>query len=88
MVRRGRAGRDLLAWASAARGGRRAIAFPLIVAVYWGILLLRDTAREERVRMFIGFSVLGLGVLGLLSLLGGNPGPTRRLRRGRRTPAA
>ena len=26
--------------------------------------------------MFIGFSVLGLGVLGLLSLLGGDPAPT------------
>ena len=29
--------------------------FPL-VGVYWGVLLLRDTAREERVRMFIGFT--------------------------------
>src|SRR6185503_7505064 len=29
-----------------------------------------------RVRMFIGFTVLGLGILGLLSLLGGNPGAT------------
>jgi S-DNA-T family DNA segregation ATPase FtsK/SpoIIIE len=49
--------------------------FPLI-GIYWGILLLRDTAREERVRMFIGFAVLGLGILGLLSLLGGNPPAT------------
>ena len=49
--------------------------FPL-VGVYWGVLLLRDTAREERVRMFIGFTVLCAGVLGLLSLLGSDPAPT------------
>src|SRR6185369_3536164 len=52
--------------------GVAAITFPMI-GIYWGILLLRDTAREERVRMVIGFTVLGLGILGLLSLLGGNP---------------
>ena len=60
---------------SAARGAWPRYTFPLI-GIYWGILLLRDTAREERVRMFIGFSVLGLAVLGLLSLLGGDPAPT------------
>ena len=52
-----------------------AVLFPL-VGVYWGVLLLRDTAREERVRMFIGFTVLCAGVLGLLSLLGSDPAPT------------
>jgi DNA segregation ATPase FtsK/SpoIIIE, S-DNA-T family len=65
---------DLLTWMLRGSLGVVAVAFP-IVAVYWGILLLRDTAREDRVRMFIGFSVLGLGVLGIVSLLGGKPGP-------------
>ena len=55
--------------------------------IYWGILLLRDTAREERVRMFIGFSVLGLGVLGSLSLLGGDPGADATATTRSRTPA-
>ena len=65
---------DLLTWMLRSSLGVVAVAFP-VVAVYWGILLLRDTAREDRVRMFIGFSVLGLGVLGIVSLLGGKPGP-------------
>ena len=65
---------DLLTWMLRGSLGVAAVAFP-VVAVYWGILLLRDTAREDRVRMFIGFSVLGLGVLGIVSLLGGKPGP-------------
>jgi S-DNA-T family DNA segregation ATPase FtsK/SpoIIIE len=55
--------------------GLAAVGFP-VVGVYWGILLVRDTAREDRVRMFIGFAALGLGALGLLSLLGGDPSPT------------
>ncbi len=54
--------------------GLSAYAFP-IVGVYWGIVLLRDIAREDRVRMFIGSCVLSLGVLGVLSLLRGNPNP-------------
>ena len=54
--------------------GIGAIALPL-VGVYWGIVLLRDVAREDRVRMFIGFVVLVLGTLGLISLLRGNPSP-------------
>ena len=52
-----------------------AIAFP-IIGLYWGIVLLRDIAREDRVRMCIGFLVLSLGILGMLSLFGGNPRPT------------
>jgi S-DNA-T family DNA segregation ATPase FtsK/SpoIIIE len=66
---------DFLGWLFRGAWGVAAITFPLI-GIYWGILLLRDTAREERVRMFIGFTVLGLGILGLLSLLGGNPTTT------------
>ena len=65
---------DFLTWALRGLLGVAAIAFP-VVGIYWGILLLRDTAREDRVRMFIGFCVLGLGVLGAISLLGGRPGP-------------
>src|SRR5262245_31713425 len=66
---------DFLGWLFRGAWGVAAMTFPLI-GIYWGILLLRDTAREERVRMFIGFAVLGLGILAILSLLGGNPAPT------------
>ncbi len=66
---------DFLGWLLRGAWGVAAITFPLM-GIYWGILLLRDTAREDRVRMFIGFTVLGLGILGLLSLLGGNPAAT------------
>ncbi len=65
---------DFLTWFFRGAWGVAAMTFPF-VGVYWGILLLRDTAREERVRMFIGFSVLSASVLGLLSLLGGSPWP-------------
>ena len=52
--------------------GLAAVLFPL-VGLGWGIALLRDRSPEERVRMFIGFVVMGLGALGLLSLARGNP---------------
>lgn len=65
---------EWLAWTLRGAFGVAAVAFP-VVGAYWGILLLRDTVREERVRMFIGFSAFGLGVLGILSLLGSDPGP-------------
>ena len=55
--------------------GLGAVVFPLF-ALYWGILLLRDTVREERPRMFIGFLVALAGILGLLSLWKGDPSPT------------
>jgi DNA segregation ATPase FtsK/SpoIIIE, S-DNA-T family len=45
-----------------------------VAGAYWGALLLRDTAREERVRMFIGFTTTVAGSLGVASLLRGNPG--------------
>jgi DNA segregation ATPase FtsK/SpoIIIE, S-DNA-T family len=63
-----------LTWSLRGLFGVAAVAFP-ILGIYWGLVLLRDTAREDRVRMFIGFSLLILGVLGMLSLLGGQPGP-------------
>ena len=45
-----------------------------MAGVYWGVVLLRDVAVEDRVRMCIGFIVLVMGVLGLISLFRGNPG--------------
>ena len=45
-----------------------------VAGAYWGALLLRDTAREDRVRMFIGFTATVAGSLGVASLLRGNPG--------------
>jgi S-DNA-T family DNA segregation ATPase FtsK/SpoIIIE len=65
---------EFLTWALRGLFGVAAIVFP-VIGVYWGLVLLRDTAREDRVRMFIGFSVFALGVLGVLSLLRGQPGP-------------
>ncbi|MFN8233574.1 MAG: DNA translocase FtsK 4TM domain-containing protein [Actinomycetota bacterium] len=65
---------DGIAWLLKAAFGIGAYAAP-VVGVYWGVVLLRDLAREERVRMFIGFCVLGLGLLGLVSLGNGNPSP-------------
>jgi DNA segregation ATPase FtsK/SpoIIIE, S-DNA-T family len=52
--------------------GLAAVMFPL-VGLGWGIALLRDRSPEERMRMFIGFVIMGLGLLGLLSLMTGNP---------------
>jgi S-DNA-T family DNA segregation ATPase FtsK/SpoIIIE len=49
-------------------------AFP-VLAVYWGVLLLRGRAQDDRVRMAIGFLVVLVGVLALLSLARGNPRP-------------
>jgi DNA segregation ATPase FtsK/SpoIIIE, S-DNA-T family len=63
-----------LEWFLRGLAGATAMLFP-IVGVYWGVLLLRDTAREERLRMFIGFAILSAAVLGMLSLFGGDPSP-------------
>ncbi|MDP9329740.1 MAG: DNA translocase FtsK [Actinomycetota bacterium] len=54
--------------------GVAAVVFP-VVGVYWGILLLRDTARDQRVRMFIGFAAATVGALGIVSLVAENPAP-------------
>ena len=61
-------------WALHGAVGIGAVAFP-VLALYWGILLLRGTAEGDRVRMFIGFTIAFIGVMGLLSLLRGNPRP-------------
>jgi S-DNA-T family DNA segregation ATPase FtsK/SpoIIIE len=63
-----------LDWFLHASIGIAAVGFP-IVAVYWGILLLRDGAEGGRVRMFIGFSIASVGILALVSLLLDNPSP-------------
>ena len=49
-------------------------AFP-IVTLYWGVLLIRGTAADERGRRFVGLWLVGAGGLGLVSLLSGNPSP-------------
>ncbi|HEX9123305.1 MAG TPA: DNA translocase FtsK 4TM domain-containing protein [Actinomycetota bacterium] len=54
--------------------GVAAVTFP-VLALYWGVLLLRGTVEEDRVRMFIGFAIALVGILGLLSLARGNPRP-------------
>jgi S-DNA-T family DNA segregation ATPase FtsK/SpoIIIE len=70
----GPAGRAF-SWLLAGLAGIGALAFP-VVGAYWGVRLLRDAAAEDRVRMFIGFAVLAFGVLGIVSLVRGNPSPT------------
>jgi S-DNA-T family DNA segregation ATPase FtsK/SpoIIIE len=63
---------DAIAYLLPALFGVGAYVFP-VAGLWWGIVLLRDTVREERVRMFIGFCVLLFGALGLISLAMGNP---------------
>jgi S-DNA-T family DNA segregation ATPase FtsK/SpoIIIE len=76
-----------LSWLLRAAFGIAALSFP-VVGLYWGVVLLRDIAREDRVRMFIGFSMFGLGMLGILSLAGGNPSPFAGWDGGHRTGLA
>ena len=64
-----------IAWLTQGMFGVAAYAFPVLGA-WWGFVLLRDVAREDRVRMAIGFGVLVAGVLGLISLFAGNPSIT------------
>ncbi|HEX6399212.1 MAG TPA: DNA translocase FtsK 4TM domain-containing protein, partial [Actinomycetota bacterium] len=62
-----------ISWLIHGSFGVGAYAFPVLGA-WWGFVLLRDIAREDRVRMAIGFGVLVAGALGLASLFAGNPG--------------
>src|SRR5919106_198389 len=66
---------NAIAWLLLALFGLGAYAFP-VFGLWWGFVLLRDTARDDRVRMFIGFAILVAGLLGLVSLVRGNPGVT------------
>jgi S-DNA-T family DNA segregation ATPase FtsK/SpoIIIE len=61
-------------WGLRGATGIAAMAFP-VLALYWGVLLLRGTAEDDRVRMFIGFAIALVGVLGLLSLFRDDPPP-------------
>ena len=69
----GSAGR-VIEWLLKGGFGIAAIAFP-VIGVYWGVVLLRGTADEDRVRMFIGFAIATAGILGILSIANGNPAP-------------
>ncbi len=62
-----------ISWLLRGSLGVGAVVFP-VAGVYWGVVLLRDVAVEDRVRMCIGFIVLVMGVLGLISLFRDNPG--------------
>ena len=63
-----------LDWLLHATFGLASVVFPLL-ALYWGLVLLRGAPEQERLRMFIGFAIAAVGVLGLLSLWQGNPRP-------------
>jgi S-DNA-T family DNA segregation ATPase FtsK/SpoIIIE len=63
-----------LDWLLHAAFGIAAVVFP-ILALYWGLVLLRGAAEQERLRMFIGFAIAAVGVLALISLWQGNPRP-------------
>jgi S-DNA-T family DNA segregation ATPase FtsK/SpoIIIE len=54
--------------------GAAAVTFP-VVALYWGVLLVRDSIAEQRLRMFLGFSIAAIGALAILSLARGDPPP-------------
>jgi S-DNA-T family DNA segregation ATPase FtsK/SpoIIIE len=62
-----------ISWLLRGSFGVGAVVFP-VAGVYWGVVLLRDVAVEDRVRMCIGFLVLAFGILGLISLFRDNPG--------------
>jgi DNA segregation ATPase FtsK/SpoIIIE, S-DNA-T family len=49
-------------------------AFP-VLALWWGLVLVRGTAEDERGRMLIGLWAFLVGALGLWSLLSRNPSP-------------
>ncbi|MDP8956100.1 MAG: DNA translocase FtsK [Actinomycetota bacterium] len=42
---------------------------------YWAILLIRSTSREDRGRILVGLAILSFGVLGIASVVRGNPSP-------------
>ena len=63
-----------LDWLLHATFGIAAVVFPLL-ALYWGLMLLRGSAEQDRLLMFIGFAIAAVGVLALISLWQGNPRP-------------
>ena len=63
-----------ISWILHAAFGLAAVTFPPF-AVWWGVVLLRDLEPEDRLRIGIGWLILVLGALGLLSLLRSDPSP-------------
>ena len=63
-----------LDWLLHATFGIAAVVFP-VLALYWGLILLRGSAEQEGLRMFIGFAIAAVGVLALISLWQENPRP-------------
>jgi DNA segregation ATPase FtsK/SpoIIIE, S-DNA-T family len=59
-----------------ARGalGVTGLLFPLL-SLWWGLVLVRGTAEEDRGRMLLGLTMMLFGGLGIWSLLAGNPSP-------------
>jgi S-DNA-T family DNA segregation ATPase FtsK/SpoIIIE len=49
-------------------------AFP-VLALWWGLVLVRGTAEDDRGRMLVGLTFMLMGGLGVASLLVGNPAP-------------
>jgi S-DNA-T family DNA segregation ATPase FtsK/SpoIIIE len=49
-------------------------AFP-VLALWWGLVLVRGTVEEERGRMLVGLWFMLMGGLGVGSLVAGNPAP-------------
>ena len=49
-----------LDWLLHATFGIAAVVFP-ILALFWGLILLRGTAEQDRLRMFIGFAITTVG---------------------------
>src|SRR5919198_2928232 len=60
-----------------ARGlfGAAAVTVP-VLSLYWGVLLLRGTAEDDRARMAIGFGLMVVGALAIVSVVRGDPVPT------------
>ncbi|MFM8944087.1 MAG: DNA translocase FtsK 4TM domain-containing protein, partial [Actinomycetota bacterium] len=54
--------------------GRAAVTVP-VVALGWGVALLRDAEPDVRARRAVGFTLLATAVLALISLGVGNPAP-------------
>src|SRR5205809_6149209 len=46
-----------------------------VLAAYWGVLLLKGSARDDRGRMLVGLVLAASGVLGILSVGGGYRSP-------------
>jgi S-DNA-T family DNA segregation ATPase FtsK/SpoIIIE len=51
-----------------------------VLATYWAVLMLKGTAAEIRGRMLVGLIMASVGVLGILSVAGGNPSPAEGYR--------